>query len=192
MNVRTSILAFVLSATASASLADVVHDESLHGDLSNDRLAPTAYMLSLGANSVLATSSQGDREFIALTIPAGAELSAILQISYVGEDDVAFAAVQAGPQLTVDPDLFDPTGLLGWAHFGPFAFSNGSDILPSMGMGSGADGFTPPLPAGTYTFWLQQAGPSLTSFQLDFIVTPAPGAASLLAVGLFAVLHRRR
>jgi hypothetical protein len=192
MNVRTPVLAFALAATASSSLADVIHDENLHGDLSNDRLAPTAYSLSLGANSVLATSSQGDREFIALTVPAGAELSAILQISYAGDDDVAFAAVQAGPQLTVDPDLFDPAGLLGWTHFGPFAFPNGSDILPSMGMGFGADGFSPPLPAGTYTFWLQQAGPSLTSFQLDFIVTPAPGAASMLAVGVLAAVRRRR
>jgi len=192
MSFRPYLLSFTIAAAATCSHADVIHDESLHGDLSDDRFTPTAYILSPGANSLLATSSQGDREFVALTIPAGFTLSAIIQVSYVGADEVAFAAVQAGAQMTVDPDAFSAEGLLGWTHFGPFAFPDGSDILLAMGEGFGADGFTPPLPAGTYTFWLQQAGPSLTNYQLDFIVVPAPGAGALLAAALFAARRRRR
>ena len=149
-------------------------------------------MLSQGSNSLIATSQIGDREFVALTIPAGLQLSSLIQVSYVGDDGVAFAGVQAGPQLTVDPDGFDPTGLLGWTHFGPFNFPDGSDILPSMGTGFGADGFTPPLPAGTYTFWLQQAGDVPTTYELNFVVTPAPGTLAILSISGLGSVRRRR
>lgn len=190
MNFKLTALVVALSAATSAH-AIVIHDESVNGDLSNDRFNPTPYNLAMGASSVIATSVQGDREFFSLTIPAGLQLSSIIQVSYVGDDGVAFAAVQAGPQLTVDPDSFDATGLLGWTHFGPFIFVDGSDILPMMGEGFGADGFVPPLPAGTYTFWLQQAGTSPSTYQLDFVVTPAPSAAALLGVAALAACRRR-
>lgn len=192
MSVRTNFLAVVVLSAALPAAADVIHDEAVDGDLSNDRFAPTAYDLSEGTNSLIATSMTGDREFVALTIPAGLELSALMQVSYIGDDGVAFAAVQAGPQLTVDPDSFSAEGLLGWTHFGPFIFPDGGDILPAMGQGFGADGFTPPLPAGTYTFWLQQAGGIPTTYQLDFIVTPGPGAAAILGLGAIAAARRRR
>jgi hypothetical protein len=192
MSIRSSLIATVILTSALPALADVFHDEAIDGDLSNDRFMPTAYNLSEGTNSLIATSMQGDREFVALTIPAGLELSGLIQVSYVGDDGVAFAAVQAGPQMTVDPDSFSAVGLLGWTHFGTFIFPDGSDILPAMGQGFDADGFTPPLPAGTYTFWLQQAGGIPSTYQLDFIVTPAPGAAAVLGLGLLSVMRRRR
>ena len=188
---RACTIAGLSLLIALPAAADVFHDEAINGDLSNDRFNPTAYTLSQGSNSLIATSQQGDREFIALTIPAGLELSALIQVSYVGEDGVAFAAVQAGPTMTVDPDSFSAVGLLGWTHFGPFIFTDGSDILPAMGQGFDADGFVPPLPAGTYTFWLQQAG-SPSTFELDFVVTPAPGAAAVLSLGAIALVRRRR
>ncbi len=192
MSIRTfasMVLAFAASSVATASL---FHDESINGDLSNNRLAPTAYALALGTNSLIATSVQGDREYVALTIPAGLSLSALLMMSYVGTDGVAFAGVQAGPQMTVDPDSFSPAGLLGWSHFGSFMFPNGTNFLPQMGTGFGADGFTPPLPAGTYTFWIQQAGTEPCTYQLDFVLTPAPGTVALFGMGWIASLRRRR
>lgn len=182
---------FVLSAGTIAT-ANVIHDESLHGDLSNDRFAPSPFVLGMGSNSIIATSQAGDREFVALTIPAGLQLGAILQVSFVGEEDgVAFAAVDDGPQFLVDPDSFSTAGMLGWTHFGSLIFTPGADIMPAMGMGGGADGFVPPLPAGTYTFWFNQTG-APTTYELDFVVTPAPGAAVLLGLGgLFAGRRRR-
>lgn len=188
---RSTVLAAMSLALAFPAAADVFHDESLDGDLSNDRFNPTAYTLSQGSNSLIATSQQGDREFIALTIPAGLQLSMLIQVSFIGDDGVAFAGVQAGPIMTVDPDSFSAAGLLGWAHFGPFIFPDGSDILPAMGQGFDADGFVPPLPAGTYTFWLQQAG-SPSTFELDFVVTPAPSTSALIGMaGLLAARRRR-
>lgn len=191
MTMRSTLLAAMTLALSIPAAADVIHDESVDGDLSNDRFNPTAYTLSAGSNSVIATSQQGDREFIALTIPAGLQLSSLIQVSFVGDDGVAFAGVQAGPVMTVDPDSFSAVGLLGWTHFGPFIFTDGSDILPAMGQGFDADGFVPPLPAGTYTFWLQQAG-SPSTFELDFVVTPAPGAAVILGLGALTAARRRR
>lgn len=179
------------SLNAAPALAQVIHDESVDGDLSGDRFNPTAYVLGLGSNRLIATSSPGDREFVALTVPAGMLMSALIQVDYIGEDEVAFAAVDDGPQFLVDPDAFTTAGMLGWTHFGPLIFSNGSDILPAMGMGSGADGFVPPLPAGTYTFWLQQTGQE-TTYELDFFVIPAPGAAGLLGTGALWAARRRR
>lgn len=193
MSFRPTLLVLgITAAAASSAHASIVHDENVNGDLSNDRFAPSPFVLAQGTNSLLATSVQGDREFVALTVPAGQQLSSIIQVSYVGDDGVAFCGVQAGPQLTVDPDSFDPTGLLGWTHFGPFIFVDGSDILPSMGNGFGADGFTPPLPAGTYTFWLQQAGQDPATYQLDFMVTPTPSAAAIFGIGAIIAVRRRR
>lgn len=193
MNHRKFALAglLVVAAAATAS-ADVVHDEGLHGDLSNDRFAPSAFVLGMGSNSISATSQAGDREFVALTIPAGLQLAAILQMSFVGEEDgVAFAAVDDAPQFLVDPDSFSTEGMLGWTHFGSLIFMPGDDLMPAMGMGGGADGFIPPLPAGTYTFWFNQTG-APTTYELDFVVTPAPGASILIGLGGLLAARRRR
>ncbi len=192
MKVRISLSLVIAASLTGHAGADVVHDESLDGDLSNDRFNPTPYALAQGVNSLLATSMAGDREFIALTIPAGLQLSSLVQVSYIGDDGIAFMGVQAGPVMTVDPDSFSAEGLLGWTHFGPFAAPDGTDLLPLMGQGFGADGFTPPLPTGTYTFWLQQAGADPSTYQLDFVVTPAPCAAALLGLGSLGALRRRR
>lgn len=186
--VPAAALAIVAVAPA---LGQVIHDESVHGDLSGDRFNPTAYVLGLGSNRIIATSGPGDREFVALTVPVGLQLGALIQVEYIGDDGVAFAAVDDGPQFLVDPDAFTTAGMLGWTHFGPVIFPDGGDILPAMGMGFGADGFVPPLPAGTYTFWLQQAGGEVT-YELDFVVIPSPASAGLLGFGALWTARRRR
>ena len=73
---------------------------------------------------------------------------------------------------------------LGYAHFGTGATNGnlpptdltGVDILPIIGnntLASGSQGFTPPLSAGDYTFFIQQLGAS-TAYQFDFNVIAAP------------------
>lgn len=183
-----SVIAIALSAPASA---DVFHDESVDGDLSNDGLAPTAFALTLGKNSLLATSVQGDREYVALTIPVGMSLSKIILVSYDGLDETAFIGVQAGAQFTEPPTGTDVANLLGWTHFGTGMGNVGLDILPDIGGGPGAIGFTPPLGEGTYTFWIQQTGTSPATYQFDFVVVPAPGAAALLGIALVRSRRRR-
>jgi len=70
------------------------------------------------------------------------------------------------------------------------------DLLPQIGSGTGAQGFIPPLPADSYTLWLQQLGQP-TTYQLEFQVTPVPEpkSASVCAAALLVaawVIRRRR
>lgn len=188
-----ALLAFAAVAVpAPSSPADTIWDEAVHGDLSNDRLAPTPLTLTPGTHSLFATSVSGDREYLACTIPAGAQLARLILVSYAGLDGTAFAAVQAGPTLTEPPQGTNVANLLGWSHFGPGAGNLGSDILDGMGAGPGAIGFTPPLPSGVFTFWLQQTGPNASTYQFDFVVTPSPGPAAVLLALPLALARRPR
>src|SRR6185369_13107076 len=50
----------------------------------------------------------------------------------------------------------------------------GADLLPILGdrtLAVGAQGFTPPLPSGDYTFLIQQMGTG-TAYQFDFVISP--------------------
>lgn len=188
MNIGLTACA-VLTFSVQASAA-VIWNEAVHGDLSGDPFNPTAVNLSLGSNSLLATSVSGDREYIRMTIPAGMQLVAILHAGWVSDDPIAFIAVQSGPVMTEPPTGTNPANLLGWTHFGVATF--GQDILPAVGAGPMAIGFTPPLPAGTYTFWIQQTGPLASTYELDFQVVPVPGSAAMVGLGCLLATRRRR
>lgn len=179
------------AAMAAIAQAGVLHDEAVDGDITGDRLNPAAFSLSLGSNIIRATSNTGDREYVALTVPAGRTLDAVRLTAYAGEDQVAFIAVQAGGVITEDPGAPDVANLLGWTHFGPgVGLGPVSDLLPELAAGPGAIGFAPPLAAGGYAFWIQQTGPSLVAYELDFVTTPEPSAG--LALMVLAVAFRRR
>jgi hypothetical protein len=182
----------VLGLTAGTATADVLHDESVNGDLSGDRSVPTAYVLSQGTNSVIATSVSGDIEYIALTVPAGLQMQRLVLASYTGLDETAFIGVQSGPVFTEPPTGTNVANLLGWTHFGPALGHVGTDILDDLGAGPGSIGFTPPLGAGVYTFWIQQTGQNAATYQLDYSVVPGPGALTALMAGVGLVARRRR
>ncbi|QOJ13757.1 MAG: hypothetical protein HRU75_03480 [Planctomycetia bacterium] len=179
------------AAMAAIAQAGVLHDEAVDGDITGDRLNPAGFSLSLGSNIIRATSNTGDREYVALTIPAGRTLDAVRLTAYAGEDEVAFIAVQSGGVITEDPGAPDVTNLLGWTHFGPgVGLGPVSDLLPELAAGPGAIGFAPPLAAGVYAFWIQQTGPSLVTYELDFVTTPEPSAG--LTLMALAIAFRRR
>jgi len=89
--------------------------------------------------------------------------------SYTSTDAQGFTGVQSGTNFV--GSVNSAASYLGYAHFGTGA-QNGSlpatnlvgvDILPIMGdtnLAAGAQGFIPPLLNGTYTFLIQQTGPS--------------------------------
>ena len=66
----------------------------------------------------------------------------------------------------------DAGDLLGWTHYSEDEI--GTDILPAMGEGQGAQGFVPPLGPGTYSVWVQETGACKCSYKFRFFVnTPA-------------------
>ena len=168
-----AILLFPLTAHA-----DSAYNEGDDGDLSGDRTAPTALALSTGQNRLVATSVRGDLEYVAITLPHGAQLEQLVVTSFVSTDPIAFAGIQAGAQFTEPNTGTDATKLLGYAHFGTGPNNVGTNILDEMGVGSGAIGFTGPLTGSVYTLWLQQAGTTVTTYTLDLFVAPQVSVAT--------------
>ena len=178
---------FVVNPSSSSASGTVLedefqapYDEAVDGDLSEDNLAPTIIGVATGDNLVTATH-QGeidpdDRDFFTITIEEGHILTAITLNSYEGGDEAAFIGLYAGSTFDADIDGLetDPSinpadeGVLGGLVYG--AESVGTNILPLMGdIGLG---FDDTLPAGEYTFWLNQNGPTSTS-SFNFFIEQA-------------------
>jgi hypothetical protein len=199
-----SVLALMLVIAGSGpARGDVIYDESVSGDLSNSGLTPTLLTVSLGSNEVLGTTGKDavtgiiDRDYFTFTVPDGLELAGITLLpgtQTLGKLGESFIGLEAGPEVTVATSATTAAGLLGWYHYG--ASDIGNDILPPMGSaGLGSTGFTPPLPAGTYSFWVQEASVGTVNYGLDFIIaTPEPAYWPILLPALLGacILHRRR
>src|SRR5580765_3237947 len=186
-NVHASALLAALLCMPATSSAAFDYDEAVDGDLSNDGLNPTVLPPTEGVNTLAASSVAGDLDYFTFGVLSGFKLDAIVLTSFDSTDDLAFAAVQSGTTFTEPPVGTDPANLLGWVHFGTALV--GTDILDDMGLGDGAIGFTPPLPRGFYSFWIQQTGPEVVGYEMQFIfaATPVPPALYLLGSGLLAL-----
>jgi hypothetical protein len=184
----------VVLAFASHGVAAVVWDESVNGDVSNDPSAPTQMNLSVGTNSFVASMPGSDLDFFSVHVPTGSVLSAIYNPVYDSIDQVSFIAIGPGTSIPNGVLTDDPTGLLGYTHFGPGAFDPGEDLLVDMSvLQFGVPGFTRPLPAGSYSFWVQQQSSVDENYQLDLVVdaVPEPASAVLLFVGCVCGLRWR-
>jgi hypothetical protein len=188
---RNCLLMFgVAAAVASTSaMADVVWDEDIDGSLSTDRFNTTNFgTLAEGSNNMICDTQSGISKFFTFTIGEGFELSAIILDDWISEDDLGFLGIVTGDFFSVDPANPDVTQLLGYVHHGETYV--GEDILPPMGQGPGSIGFVGALGPGDYSFWIRQGGAQLTTQDLNFVVTPAPGALAL--IGLAGISARRR
>ena len=142
--------------------------ESTDGDLSNSRTDPTPFLLSAGTNMLTATSGvEGDQEFLRADVPVGASLASLVLQSYTSTSAAAFVGMRIGENVPEDATARD---LSGYTLFGAQLGNVGNDILPQMGTAFGAMGFTPPLPAGSYYFWLHQPSSVATTYQFNFNV----------------------
>lgn len=192
---RLVIVLMLLAFGRVAGAQGVIWDEQSQGDLSGDRLMPTALTLSPGDNLLfgIITGDDGtgriDRDYFSVTIPSGYRLTQLVFGSYLSKDAAAFIGIQPGPVFPNAPEGVTPGDLLGWAIFG--AELVGSDILPIIG--SNGQGFTPPLEAGTFSFWVQQTG-EFTEWSADFVVeeVPAPGSVSMLVIAASMTGIQRR
>jgi len=161
-------------ASCPAVTETLAYDELVDGDLSTDRESPTVRALAAGANSVaLMTGGEGDRQdYLTVELEPCMTLDSVFVQSYEGSggDEIGALILQRGNTLTVDPaQAFNSIDqLLGFTLFG--TANVGLDVLAMAGQGEGAEGFTTPLPADNYTFWLNQTGPQAT-YELIFNVS---------------------
>ncbi len=194
-NLQIRCLAAALVAGCAATASAAVWDESVNGDISGDRAAPSVATLAFGDNLVKGTTARGDLDYLAFEVPAGMTLAAIVLDNYESLDNKGFMAVQAGSVFTEPPGAAEVVvgNLLGYVLFGSGAAAEGNDLLPLMGTADGAIGFTAPLPAGPYTFWIQQTGLA-TTYEFNFKAAPEPSTVALAAVGAvgFLLMSRKR
>lgn len=184
---RTLAASVVLFGAATAHAA-TAWDEGLDGDLSGDPLAPTTVSFASGVNTVSGSmTSFGDtRDYLSFTIPDGFLLVGILLQQYTdidagGPGNRGFYALSAGSTSAV-PAGNNSEEFLGGAHLDPFPA--GTDLLQRLVTDSlTGTGVTAPLGAGTYTFLVQQTGPQLTGYEMDFVVAPVPVPAALWLFG---------
>lgn len=180
---RTSFFGLAIFAfgIVAQTQADTVYRESTSGDLSNSGLTPTVLPVSLGSNQVFGTTGRvtaTDRDYFMITVPTGLQISQILELggTTVGEA-VSFFGIERGSQVTVATNATTADGLLGWVHYGPV--STDTNILPDLAVPSqGSTGFSGPLQAGNYAFWIQDFGVGTFSYSFDIRLAAATTAAA--------------
>jgi hypothetical protein len=171
----------------------VLWNETTQGDLSTNPAAPNQFSVGVGTNSIIGSvfNPNDPRDFVTLNLTSSQALSNVILFSYTSADAIGFIGVQAGTSF--QGSLTDPASYLGYSHFGTATV--GVDHLPMMGTADGAQGFTPPLPAGSYTFVIQQTGTNQSSYQWDFVISSVPEPAAWLlapvAVALFGLWRWR-
>lgn len=180
---------------------NIIWNEGTAGDLSNSGLAPTALTVSFGDNDVFGTTGKDattgmiDRDYFTFTVPQGGYLTAITVLpgtTTLGAMSASFIGVESGPTVTVLTNATTAAGLLGWDHYTTMdPDDTGVNILPQIGMGAGATDFTGPLPAGQYSFWVQEASVGSVNYGFDFtIATPEPASWTMMLTGLAALVGK--
>lgn len=209
----TFAIAF-LAISSGLIQAQVVFDDAVNGFASSNGAAPEQLIFNLGSNVVNGTVTSGGldpagnsinntRNFYTFSIGPGEELSGIEVLALTStNDDPGFFALING---TTGVNPADGFANLGGTLFGAVANANistptpvGTNLLPLISGGgiSGGSGFGT-LGEGDFTFVIQQTGPEINEFSLDFQVSaaavPEPSSAILLTslAGLIGIRRRR-
>jgi hypothetical protein len=202
---RTAIRFVASCAAALGALSAQAGGYTEGPDLSNNRLAPTGVPVDPGSNIVKGTMGYTgvvlDRDFFSITVAPGYLLTQlVLGPSTVVGGGASFLGMQAGGAITVDPDtVSNGSQLLGWHIYS--SADIGTNILPLMGGGPDKIGFSGALPAGTYSFWVQELAPSFPGepfppfpyeFDLRIQAVPEPASALLMLLGGAGLLRWAR
>ncbi len=200
---RLAVAAAASLTLATPALAAIAYDESISGDLSDNRLAPTSIgNLVVGANDLLGTTGiqeddLGDefRDYGTFVVLANTVLTSITVLPGTegaegGQAQLLFFGLQAGEIITVSPIAMNPNAgavLVGWDHFN-------QDLPVDHNLLVGKF----PIGAGTYSFWIQDFDEGPAHYGLRFNVTAVPVpepqtyALMLAGLGLVGVMARRR
>lgn len=178
--------------------------ESVNGDLSGNNLLPTVMApVTAGSNTVSGTVGGLEADIFSFVIPTGFQLDGIFLTSFSSSSANMFFSIDAGPtyqysseEINDQVNLPDMSLVLGSALIGTSPGVNvGSNIMPALSTSNtlqmGA-GFTPPLPAGTYSVFIQETG-TFSNYGLNFNVSavPEPGLTGLLALLPICLSHLR-
>jgi len=169
------IVTFMLCLAIPAAGA-VIWDEGSNGDLSSDPAVPTRITFAQGSSNIKGTINGNmgptliDRDYITFTIPANFVLSHLNLIAF-DPDDVGFTALNA------DSTSFIPSGatngsFLAGIHFD--AQDVGHDLMDlfvnrSVTVNALSQ---PQLGPGRYCWMIQQTGPILQNYEVEFVVEP--------------------
>jgi len=163
---------FWLNQTGNQSCASFQFQLSkapVNTDLSNDRLNPTVIQFSSGMDTVSNCIDNNDVDYFTFEVPVDSVLTGITLTNYEVDtaSNLAFLGIQKGETFTEPVSNTNVANLLGGLIFG--VNNIGTDLLPTMGNLNGSQGFTTPLPTGSYTIWLNQTGDqSCAAFQFIF------------------------
>lgn len=191
----TAILAILVGGDQPLS-ADIVWDEAVDGDLSDNPNAPTLVNFSNGLNTVIGTLSEPDgdeRDYLTFTLGPNQFLTGLIldALDPTGvEFGVSFQAINAGNIGFIPGD--DPSeNFLGFEFVSPFMV--GQDMLPDLAVGLfGSTGFSIPLGPGNYTYLIQELTPGeFRSYQLTFVVVPEPSTIGLFGLSSLWLFARR-
>jgi hypothetical protein len=201
--VQHALRALALAAALGCGTAQAAGwNEATDGDLSDDHLAPTFVSLAVGATTVWGTTGRAgpdapvDRDYFHVTVPAGHLLNAMLLLP--GTETLgggSFLGMMSGAVFSVPPDTQTADGLLGWTVFS--GDNAGTDMLLAMSLPAlGSSGFSVPLPAGDYVFWVQETIIGTATYGFEFEIAPVPEAPTALAMlagmALLGAALRRR
>jgi len=198
-------LATLLASFATQPVQAADYSESINGDISGDRFNPTRISLGfgvigangLGGNNIISGSLGSiagvpDRDYFTAIVPPGFVLNELRvgnQTTVGGQG--SFIGVAAGSVMPVPANTGTAAGLLGWRVY-TLADRN-TDILDNMAVaGNQATGFSAPLGAGEYTFWLQELAGGKFNYRFNLVVTPVPEPAPwlLLSAGIALLAWR--
>jgi len=165
---KTCAMVVLLAALASPASAAVIHNEAVNGDLSSNAAAPTPLVFALGGNTIIGTTTSGDRDYIRFTIAPNQVLNALNLLVY-SPDNLSFAAFNAGVTSYV-PGAATNAFFLSGIHVS--GGDLGSDLMPLF-VSSAVTTYaldSPQLDPGDYCFIIQQTNPIIQSYSLEFVV----------------------
>ena len=166
---KTLLAALVITALATPAYAVVIHDEGGAGDLSSDPLNPTPVAFAVGSNTIIGSvvAPSDVRDYITFTIPSDMVVTQINLLQYV-PGDRGYSSINAGTTSLI-PAGGNVASFLSGVHVDDV--DEGTDLLEKF-----TDESIIPnslsvaeLGPGEYCFLIQQTGPTLTEYTLEFV-----------------------